>query len=1581
MGLSLEQDPNQDGASYKLAPGFLRAEETEGFPSFSEMVQAAFMRENIVGNMFLASKYTDWKANTWDEPEFHALNEIQGTRYAPFKNFFADVRNSHSLASRMRYIDALVDQQRILERAGPTGLGLSIAAAVFDPINLIPIGGGVAAARSTTSLFRMAGRSAKIGTIANLAQELPLKSFQPTRTWTEVGANVAGGAVISGALGGAAGKLARMMRGKPAHDPDLLAIAQDRLKGMEEDVDRAILREQIAGKEADEDAVLRALKPMLDDIMEANPTTGREIVSIIQQAAPDIAAGRIGMRDVADAIEQIVPVVMSGSGVRLTVAAAHIDDAVRMSRIEPEPSASPNLKGPDTPGTTTRIAYRPQPQPRSDQISGFQTRVMPEDKAAELRARQEQGAPTDILTIQLDAPTDLVRGRGVVFGVTLKINRQHIFDPDGLIPGTPRLPAEEADRVLKAIRGGRSLRKVLRAEGWEGFVHMVETPHTRTRELVFLYAATGDRATYSNKGNGVAFDQLPRNATTHDLQNLERHLRIPRSPVAGGSQSILTGLDGRLIMSEDELFEALNNPGSEFMRLGNAERTDGKINVNGASVADLLKIVGLGPKRANAIHEFIQQHGPITSLNQLAEVEGIGAKTMTDIKKWGDLADQAVESAMETRLKNAFGFEQVAAIFSPVIRIMVRSRSETARRLTSRLFEIGGVHLESDRLVRQALPVETLIKNHQVKFARSTRVIWDLYLQYLERVGARVKKKGGSTIPGQAPPVRTAGTMFKEELKSVRRNPRQLWDAEEVPNDANHLTPTEFRRRVGLALFFGDTDAFEKVASRPGMEWMREAMGETSVSEVSRAAAAIRGEMLDPLFAEARLLGLITDADMRAVQKTGQTYFHRVFNNPKIQSEQTLIEDAIAKFLTEERAYAPDVARAEARRMVLAIMETPSGRIPYDIHRLGKTGALRSRTVDIPDEVLLPWLETDVDAVMRLYLRTMAPDIELAKFVRSLRHERMRKLARIKIENDRNFGSRKAADHVLETERQIDSLEREIAYLAKLHQEGKRLSQKNAPLPPEMRAAFERMGAAYRDYAKRMKTLGWRAEEVEDIFKRYEDGQPRWAGEEGRVLDDLEEMKGWIDEDYDRQRVLLADQMEQRRATRQQMREAESSLNLRRQKDKDEIITMIQLLRNTHVHPWDASIPANRFMRGLRRWNVLTMGGGFMISSIPDVGRLVLANGMGSLFGDVLRPFINDMNGSRAALRAQLLELRDLGVAWEIILNNRASLMTEVQARINATGIETVLERGADLMFLINGMSIWNDVMKETAALLTHFKISRAAEMAGQGKRIPNLDALRQLGLDERLLRRIDAELKRNTTDVVNGARLTKFSDWQDDLALASYQTAMKKQVDNLIITPGVGDRPLMMSSEVIKTWLQFKSFALAATTRLTLAGLQQRDVLVAQQVAMMWTLGVLTYALKQIQYGSPISTDPRDLLVEGVDRAGLPAILSEVDALIAGFSGGNWSAARMIGARTPSRFMARRGLPGKLFGPSYSRVPQLGGLIEAISSADAKPSDIRHIRNMIFYQNVFYMDWLFDMIEQPLKRSVSNRRRAGETP
>ncbi|WP_334352407.1 helix-hairpin-helix domain-containing protein [Companilactobacillus sp. HBUAS56257] len=56
------------------------------------------------------------------------------------------------------------------------------------------------------------------------------------------------------------------------------------------------------------------------------------------------------------------------------------------------------------------------------------------------------------------------------------------------------------------------------------------------------------------------------------------------------------------------------------------------VNINSASVDDFKKVTGVGPKKAEKIIAFREQHGDFKDLNDLKKVSGFGEKTIEKLK-------------------------------------------------------------------------------------------------------------------------------------------------------------------------------------------------------------------------------------------------------------------------------------------------------------------------------------------------------------------------------------------------------------------------------------------------------------------------------------------------------------------------------------------------------------------------------------------------------------------------------------------------------------------------------------------------------------------------------------------------------------------------------------------------------------------------------------------------------------------------------------------------------------------------------------------------------------------------------------
>lgn len=56
-------------------------------------------------------------------------------------------------------------------------------------------------------------------------------------------------------------------------------------------------------------------------------------------------------------------------------------------------------------------------------------------------------------------------------------------------------------------------------------------------------------------------------------------------------------------------------------------------NVNTATIQQLQEVKGIGPKKAEKVKQYIEEHGPIGRMSDLQEVKGVGPKTLEKMEE------------------------------------------------------------------------------------------------------------------------------------------------------------------------------------------------------------------------------------------------------------------------------------------------------------------------------------------------------------------------------------------------------------------------------------------------------------------------------------------------------------------------------------------------------------------------------------------------------------------------------------------------------------------------------------------------------------------------------------------------------------------------------------------------------------------------------------------------------------------------------------------------------------------------------------------------------------------------------------
>lgn len=136
------------------------------------------------------------------DPGYNPIQDIAG--YEAFATAFREDESPEEVAATKRRIDRELSDRRQLEAGGVAGVVAQIAAGVFDPVNLIPVGGAaVRSARLGETMVRSAARVGATGGAVATVAETALHATQETRTLEESAVSIGAATLLSGVVGAA----------------------------------------------------------------------------------------------------------------------------------------------------------------------------------------------------------------------------------------------------------------------------------------------------------------------------------------------------------------------------------------------------------------------------------------------------------------------------------------------------------------------------------------------------------------------------------------------------------------------------------------------------------------------------------------------------------------------------------------------------------------------------------------------------------------------------------------------------------------------------------------------------------------------------------------------------------------------------------------------------------------------------------------------------------------------------------------------------------------------------------------------------------------------------------------------------------------------------------------------------------------------------------------------------------------------------------------------------------------------------------------------------------------------------------
>ena len=230
-------------------------------------------------------------------------------------------------------------------------------------------------------------------------------------------------------------------------------------------------------------------------------------------------------------------------------------------------------------------------------------------------------------------------------------------------------------------------------------------------------------------------------------------------------------------------------------------------------------------------------------------------------------------------------------------------------------------------------------------------------------------------------------------------------------------------------------------------------------------------------------------------------------------------------------------------------------------------------------------------------------------------------------------------------------------------------------------------------------------------------------------------------------------------------------------------------------------------------------------------------------------------------------------------------------------------------------------------------------------------------------------------------------NDWTDREAANLFERVLLKDVDNTIITPGIGDKPLFMNTEAGKTMLQFKTFFLAAHNHALIPMVQQmargdaaafEGIMVGISLGMMseWTRLQLSGRGDELEGYSM-----QDWARAGLDRSGVATVPMELINMTDRVLDGQLS--QQMGLMQGSRYFYRN-WAGTIMGPAAGYVGDVGRLSQNLINSDGVTErDIHSIRRLMPYQNMAYLRLGINELEKHAVKAIGakpRKRRRGKS-
>ena len=215
-------------------------------------------------------------------------------------------------------------------------------------------------------------------------------------------------------------------------------------------------------------------------------------------------------------------------------------------------------------------------------------------------------------------------------------------------------------------------------------------------------------------------------------------------------------------------------------------------------------------------------------------------------------------------------------------------------------------------------------------------------------------------------------------------------------------------------------------------------------------------------------------------------------------------------------------------------------------------------------------------------------------------------------------------------------------------------------------------------------------------------------------------------------------------------------------------------------------------------------------------------------------------------------------------------------------------------------------------------------------------------------------------------------SQWDDVAAVNAFGAALNKDINITIVTPGLGDTPKWMSTELGSTFAQFKKFAMSSTQRMLMRGMQERDLDFLFGAMLLMGSGML---IDSVYHKFRFNRDYSKLsltqkLLNAFDRSGLAGIYTDINKAIETLTDNRIGIGPLLGESKPYGSSMRWKM-GTVFGPTGGQIYNIADILFDVGGlkVDDKLPELKESVGLTLLEpHINYTNHIFSIIKESIE-------------